>query len=944
MKTLTIIDTFGFFFRLFYALKNLKTHTNKPSGMVAGFANFIFSLKNEIKSDYLIFALDSKGKTFRSEIDPNYKINRTPPPTELLEQIPVCIEMIEKMGFKSASFEGYEADDIIASVVKECEKKDIFVRIITQDKDLYQLIKDGKSSIYSPISKNEYNEAACVEKYGVRPAQIKDFLALCGDSSDNIPGVKGIGAKGAKTLLDEFENIEGIYEHLNLVRNERTKMLLQEGKENAFLSKKLASLYESLDVSNLFEGASFSAFESSEPLLKVVDILKEYELNALLRKLRYEEFSQDTLNAKIKFQNANNLSAHELKILDTKKQETAVQALNNTNLNENLKDESLNAPNLNEISSKNLNQMSFEAVLLNDENKLFELLNSLEKNTPIAFDTETTGLDTKKAKIVGFSFCFNASRAFYVPVGHDVFVADKQISKEAAKRAVETIFSHFVIGHNLKYDFEIVRHNFGLNLPLNYADTMILAWLYNPALRVNMDDLAKRLFSYETLKFENLVKKGQNFANVELENACKYAAEDAFITLKFYEYFKINLEKNLQDLATNVEFPFIKIILMLENNGIKLDCASLESLMKKFSADIKEISEEIYTLAGERFNINSPKQVGEVLFAKLHLPSSKKNKSGVFSTDEKVLNELKDTHPVILKILDYRELAKLYSTYCEPLLSLALKDKNSRIYSSFLQTGTATGRLSSRDPNLQNIPAHGQYAKDYKTCFVAREGFSFLSLDYSQIELRMLAHFSGDEKLLKAFAHDEDIHARTAIMIFGHSDYNTRSIAKSINFGLIYGMGYRTLSKNLGIDAKLAKEYIEKYFSNFTSIKSYFEKVKASARKNGFISTLLGRKRYFDFANANAMMQAAYERESVNSILQGSAADIIKLASLEIAKHLDDEKRLILQIHDELIFEVKDEKLENFCNLAQNIMQNIVKLRLNLKTSSSWAKNWGDLK
>lgn len=884
MKTLTIIDTFGFFFRLYYALKNFKTTKGKASGMVAGFANFIYTLKHEFNSDYLIFALDSKGKTFRSEIDSNYKINRTPPPPELLEQIPICIEMIEKMGFKSASFEGYEADDIIASVVKECEHKDIFVRIITQDKDLYQLIKDGRTSIYSPISKNEYNEAACVEKYGVKPAQIRDFLALCGDSSDNIPGVKGIGAKGAKTLLDEFESLEGIYENLNLVRNERTRGLLKDGEQNAFLSKKLASLYENLDVSNLLVGAEFSKSED-EPLLKVLDILKEYELSALLKRLSIEQ-----------------------------------------------KD-----------GSKPLN-LGFKARLIVDENELFEILQNLDKESIIAFDTETTGLDSKSAQIVGFSFCVSESEAFYVPIAHSSFVAEKQVSKTAAKKALELIFSRFVVGHNLKYDFEIVRQNFALDLPLKYADTMILAWLKNPSLRVNMDDLAKRLFDYETIKFESVVKKGESFASVELESACKYAAEDAYITLRFYLYFLKNLEKELLDLARDVEFPFIKVILMLENNGIKLDCARLESLMKRFSSDIKDISEEIYTLAGERFNLNSPKQVGEVLFNRLNLESGKKNKSGAFSTDEKVLNELKDAHPVVAKILDYRELAKLYSTYCEPLLRLALKDSNSRIYSSFLQTGTATGRLSSKDPNLQNIPAHGQYAKDYKACFVAREGFSFLSLDYSQIELRMLAHFSGDAKLLQAFANDEDIHARTAVMIFGHSDYNTRSIAKSINFGLIYGMGYKTLSKNLNIDAKLAKSYIEKYFENFTSIKSYFDEVKAKARENGYITTLLGRKRYFDFAGANAMMQAAYERESVNSILQGSAADIIKLASLEIAKHLDDEKKLILQIHDELIFEVKDEKLENFCNLAQNIMQNIVKLRLNLKTSSSWAKNWGALK
>ncbi|EAL0621776.1 DNA polymerase I, partial [Campylobacter jejuni] len=865
--------------RLYYALKDFKNSQGQASGMISGFANFIYSLKNEHKSDYIVFALDSKGKTFRSEIDPNYKQNRTPPPPELLEQIPICIKMIEKMGFISVSQEGYEADDIIASFVKTCENRDIFVRIITQDKDLYQLIKDGKTSIYSPISKNDYDEAACLEKYGVKPNQIRDFLALCGDSSDNIPGVKGIGAKGAKTLLDEFGSIEGIYENLTLVRNERSRNLLLEGKENAFLSKKLASLYDNLEVQNLIEKATYP---DEEPLLKILEILEHYELNTLLKKLRQNPDNKD----------------------------------------------------------KNL---GFKATLVQDENKLFEILNTLDKESIIAFDTETTGLDTKEAKIVGFSFCMNENEAFYVPLTHNYLGVGEQISLQSAKKAIEVIFNHFVIGHNLKYDFKIIQNNFDLNLPQKYADTMILAWLKNPSLRVNMDDLALRLFNYETLHFESLVKKGENFASVELEKACKYAAEDAYITLRFYLYFLKNLETPLLELAKNCEFDFIKIIMMMEENGIKLDTNALEILMKKFENEIKNLSEEIYTLCEDRFNLNSPKQMGDILFEKLKLPSGKKGKTG-YSTDEKVLNILLDKHPVIAKILDYRELAKLYSTYCEPLLKLALKDKNSRIYSSFLQTGTATGRLSSKDPNLQNIPAHGQYAKDYKSCFVAKDGFSFISLDYSQIELRILAHFSEDEKLLNAFANDEDIHARTAIMIFGESNYETRSVAKSINFGLIYGMGYKTLSQNLKIEANLAKSYIEKYFENFTSIKKYFEKVKNEAKQNGFIVTLSGRKRYFDFENAKPMQIAMYERESINSILQGSAADVIKLAMLEINKELNEDKKLILQIHDELIFEVKDDLCENFVKKTRDIMENIVKLKVKLKTSSSIAKNWGDLK
>ena len=877
MKTLTVIDTFGLFFRLFYALKSLKNSKGKDSGMIKGFADFIYTLESEFQSDYIIFALDSKGEGVRNDIDKDYKSNRTEPPQELKEQLPICIQMIKDMGFAYFEKQRYEADDIIASVVRFCEDKDIFVRIISQDKDLYQLIKNDKVSIYSPISKNEYDEEACFEKYGVKPSKIRDFLALCGDSSDNIKGVKGIGAKGAKKLLDEFDTIEDIYTNLNLVRNERTKTLLMEGKNDAFVSKKLATLYDDLELDlNLNE-----CKKPDKPLLSVLKILEEYELNALLKRI-----------------NAKNI--------------------------------------------KNTTVTNYKSILINDENKLFEILEKLDKNTVIAFDTETTGLDSKTAKIVGFSFAINENEAFYVPLAHKNF--KEQISMQVAKKAIQMIFENFVVGHNLKYDFEIIERNFNLPLPEKYADTMILAWLKEPNSRINMDSLAKKFFNHDTIHFEDVVKKGENFSDIDINEACKYACEDAYISLKFYFYFLENLEKELFDIALRYEFPFIKTLLRMQQQGIKLDTSCLERLMRDFKDDIDKIKDEIYKLADENFNINSPQQVAFILFEKLSLKSSKKGKSGVLSTDEKVLQELINEHLIVKKILDYRELSKLYSTYCEPLLKLALKDNKSRIYSHFLQSGTATGRLSSKEPNLQNIPAHGKYAKSYKTAFVAEEGFSFLSIDYSQIELRMLAHFSEDEKLLNAFKNDEDIHSKTALMIFNEVNDKTRSIAKSINFGLIYGMGYKSLSKNLQIEAKDAKIYIERYFDNFTSIKTYFEKVKSEAKKNGFIKTLLGRKRYFNFSEVNAKILASYERESVNSILQGSAADVIKLAMLEIDKHLDSEKRLILQIHDELIFEVKDEIMQNFANFAENIMQNIVKLKVSLKTSSSIAKNWGDLK
>ncbi|PSM51624.1 DNA polymerase I, 5' -- 3' polymerase, 5' -- 3' and 3' -- 5' exonuclease [Campylobacter blaseri] len=875
MKTLTIIDTFGFFFRLYYAMSSLRNKEGKPSGMVYGFANFIANLESEFKSDYIIFALDSKGKTFRSEIDPNYKINRQTPPEALLEQLPVCIEMIEKMELCSIAYEGYEADDVIGSVVEAYKNDDMLINIVTHDKDLYQLISD-KVRIYSPAKKEIYDEAGCIEKYGVKPSQIRDFLAIVGDSSDNIPGVKGIGEKGAKKLLDQFKDIEDIYENLDKVANVRSRNLLIESKENAFLSKKLATIYKKLEIPNL----ELAKFPTQNPLLKIKDILAKYSLNRILSSLEAPKIKKDG---------------------------------------------------------------SFEDILIDSEEELERLLVDINEDTLVSFDTETTGVDSKIAKIVGFSFCFNEEKSYYVPLTHSYLGVPKQISLEFAKWAIAQIYKGHVIGHNLKYDFAIVKNNFDLNPPKNYIDTMIMAWLNDPGTSVGMDNLAKRLYDYNTVKFEKIVKKGETFADIDVKEATKYASEDAWITFKFYQTLKSLLDDNLLNLAKSLEFPFIEVLLFMEETGISIDRDLLRDMIAKLDVKLKALTNEIYELSGERFNINSTKQLGVVLFENLGLKAKKKTKTG-YSTDESVLSALVDEHPVIEKLLSYRELYKLQSTYTQPLLNLALKDENSRIYTSFLQTGTSTGRLSSKNPNLQNIPAHGSLAKQMRQCFVSKKGYSFISLDYSQIELRLLAHFSEDKALVEAFKNAEDIHARTAISIFGQSDSEKRAIAKSINFGLIYGMGANKLSNELGISRNDARDYIQRYFKAFSTIKDFLENIKTTSKELGYITTLLGRKRYFDFSSATPMQLAMYEREAVNTRFQGSAADIIKLAMVKFQPLLNDEIKMLLQIHDELIFEVKDELVDEFSKKAQNLMQNIYALKVPLVCSLDAAKNWGDLK
>ncbi|WP_096026713.1 DNA polymerase I [Campylobacter lanienae] len=874
MKTLTIIDTFGFFFRLYYAMSSLKTNDGKPSGMIHGFANFIANLKQDFNSDYIVFALDSGSKTFRNDIDPNYKANRSEAPKELKEQLPICIDMIEKMGLCSLRVDGYEADDIIASFIKNNPQNDLFIKVVTHDKDLYQLISD-RVNIYSPAKKELYDRDGCYEKYGVYPEHVRDFLALTGDSADNIPGVKGIGDKGAKKLLDEFGSIENLYENLNQVRNERTKNLLFDGKDSAIVSKKLATLYDGLQTPDL----SSAKFPDYNPLIKIQDILKEYSLNRLLATLKLEDRQKD---------------------------------------------------------------LSFEPILITDDRELEEILSDISSDTLIAFDTETTSLETKEAKIVGFSFCFNEQKSYYVPINHSYLGVPKMISQKAALWSIERIYSAFVVGHNLKYDFKVILNNFNLNPPKRYADTMIMAWLDDPSSSVGMDALAKKLYDYDTIKFENVVKRGDNFASVELESATKYAAEDAWVTLRFYNTFSKKLSSQMLKIAYDIEFDFILTLLDMEANGIAVNRVKLRNLIDQNEIALDEIKGEIYKLCGMKFNINSTKQLGQVLFDELKLPSKKSTKTG-YSTDESVLKELSDAHPSIAKILEYRELYKLQSTYCEPILNLALKDENSRVYTSFIHTGTATGRLASKNPNLQNIPARGSYAKLFRSVFEARDGYSFLSLDYSQIELRLLAHFSGDSALISAFKSGEDIHAKSAINIFGELNDINRSIAKSINFGLIYGMGVNKLSSDLGIDKKAAKEYIARYFAAFSSVKEYLQSIKDQAKSDGFVQTLIGRRRYFDFSNASPMQLAMYEREAVNTKFQGSAADIIKLSMLKIGKILSDEK-MLLQIHDELIFEVKDEKVDEFGLKIAKIMSEIVSLNVPLVVNYNVAKNWGELK
>lgn len=904
--TVTIIDTFGFFFRSFYALPPLTNRHGFPTGLLTGFINFIASLHKDHGSDYLIFALDAKGPSFRAQIDPNYKANRSPAPEELIKQLPVAIDWIDKMGYKSLSQSGFEADDMIASVVRQARAHGFLVRIVSHDKDLYQLIDDDRVVLVDAITKKVMNECHCEEKYGVHPRQFIDYQSLIGDTADNVPGVKGIGKVTAQKLLTQFETLDAIYARLDEVAPPRIRGLLETYKEDAFRSRKLVRLKD-----DVFDSLDFSKFAMhfENPFLPIYDDLVHYEMNAALR----------TLKAKALFDESQS------------KGDTIIKV------------EKMVIP-----KCDNLDGCS---VLIDNDEALHHLIQTLPHNALIAFDTETTGLDATKDHLVGFSFSTDGKNGYYVPMKHSYLGVGDQVSSEAAAQAIQAIFERRVIGHNIKFDLHFVTRFLEVDRLNIYADTMVMAWLTDSARSLSMDNLSQNLLHHEMIHFKDTVKKGENFASVAIEDACKYAGEDAYITYRLYEVLREQLllkgGQDALDEAFNVEFPFTMTLLGMEDAGIAVDTAVLETFKKEVALEIATLTEQIHSACGTVFNLNSPKQLGVILFETLNLPHGKKTKTG-YSTDEQVLDGLKNEHLVIPMLLQYREYHKLYSTYIEPLIALAQNDFASRIYTSFVQTGTATGRLSSKNPNLQNIPVKTALGMRIREAFVAPTGKKLIGIDYSQIELRLLAHFSQDSVLVNAFNEGHDIHMQTAIALFGETEAaSKRNIAKTVNFGLLYGMGQKKLSDTLGITTKEAKEIIERYFETFPSVKGYFSGIVEQAKELGYVETLLHRRRYFDFGSATPMLKAAYERESVNTVFQGSASDLIKLSMNKIDTMIRAEglrARMLLQIHDELIFEVDEDVSEEYASRFVDVMENILELHVPLKTSMHIGNHWGELK
>ncbi|GAA6817824.1 DNA polymerase I [Helicobacter pylori] len=883
--TLALIDTFAYLFRSYYMGAKNKPLTNDkgfPTGLLTGLVGMVKKFYKDRKNmPFIVFALESQTKTKRAEKLGEYKQNRKDAPKEMLLQIPIALEWLQKMGFTCVEVSGFEADDVIASLATLSPYK---TRIYSKDKDFNQLLSD-KIALFD--GKTEFLAKDCVEKYGILPSQFTDYQGIVGDSSDNYKGVKGIGSKNAKELLQRLGSLEKIYENLDLAKNLLSPKMYQaliQDKGSAFLSKELATLERGCIKEFDF---SSCAFPSENPLLKIKDELKEYGFISTLRDL---ENSPTPL------------------ILDN------TPLLENTPVSD-------NAPKKSRM------------IVLENTASLSAFLEKLKKTNARIF--MRLALDKEK-KVLALAFLYE-DQGYFLPLEEALF---SPFSLEFLQNAFFKMLQHAqIIGHDLKPLLSFLKAKYQVSLEnIRIQDTQILAFLKNPE-KVGFDEVLKEylkeeLIPHEKIKDFKTKSKAGKLEQLDMElNALK----------RLCEYFeKGGLEEGLLALAREVETPFVKVLMGMEFQGFKIDAPYFKRLEQEFKNELHVLERQILDLIGVDFNLNSPKQLSEILYEKLELPQNKSH-----STDEKSLLKILDKHPSIALILEYRELNKLFNTYTTPLLRL--KDKDDKIHTTFIQTGTATGRLSSHSPNLQNIPVRSPKGLLIRKGFIASsKEYCLLGVDYSQIELRLLAHFSQDKDLMDAFLKGRDIHLETSKALFGEDlAKEKRSIAKSINFGLVYGMGSKKLSETLNIPLNEAKSYIEAYFKRFPSIKDYLNRMKEEILKTSKAFTLLGRYRVFDFTGANDYIKGNYLREGVNAIFQGSASDLLKLGMLKVSERFKNNPsvRLLLQVHDELIFEIEEKNALELQREIQRILNDeVYPLRVPLETSAFIAKRWNELK
>lgn len=916
-----LIDGHALAYRTYFALTSggtsrFQTNSGEPTAGIFGFVSVILKILDTDKPDYLAVAFDT-GKTFRNDLFPEYKATRAKMPDDLKPQIERIRQLIDAFPFPRLEMEGYEADDVLGSVAKHAVEKGLGVKIITGDRDLLQLVTDSvivnlagaklaDAKDYAPNDVKEY--------LGVLPEQVVDYKALVGDQSDNIPGVAGVGEKTAVSLLNQYPTLEEIYSHLDELPA-RVKTRLEAGKDSAEMSRTLAEIRTDLPITLDLEKARIDQFDKDA----VLEIFRELEFRTLTT--RFLSICGQAIPAK---------AASQLNLFG----EPVT---------------SIGHPAEADIKTK----------IVDTPDTLDKLVKLLHEVDMVALDTETTSTDPMKAELVGISLAVNPQEGYYIPVGHRG--GEPQLPESKVVSALKPLLESKALkiaGHNLKYDWLVLAQH-GIDIPEVHFDTMIAEWLVNPSSHnLGLKDMAEVYLHKHMTHIEELIGKGKNqisMAEVAVEKAAPYAAADAAITYALVPALTEKLEKhNATDLFHTLEMPLVTVLGRMEQTGITLDEPFFKQMAGELNQRLVEIEQQITESIGYSLNINSTQQLSKALFETLKLePPDRRQKtaSGLYSTAAEVLELIRHQHPVVGMILEYRELAKLKSTYVDTL-PLQVNPKTGRVHTSYNQTGSVTGRLASSEPNLQNIPVRTDLGRKVRNGFVAGEGMVFLSVDYSQIELRIVAHMAQDEAMLNAFRNGQDIHAATAAAInnipLSQVTKSQRSRAKAINFGLIYGMSSFGLSRSAEITLAEAEDFVRAYFNQFPGVKKYLDSVRQQAARQGYVETLLGRKRYFpNLQNqTNVNIRNREEREAINAPVQGTAADIIKLAMLKLPGALQQsalKARIVLQVHDELLLECPAQELAETARVVQQVMEHAYTLSIPLETDARSGKNWGEL-
>ena len=890
---IVLVDGSSYLYRAFHVpqLQRLTNSRGEMTGAIYGVINMLRKLREDYQPEYMGVVFDAKGKTFRHDLYEDYKATRPPMPDDLKRQIEPLHEIVKAMGFKLIIEPGVEADDVIGTLTRQAAKKNLPMVVSTGDKDMAQLVDDNVTLI-NTMSNTVMNRDTVEEKFGVKPEQIIDYLALMGDTSDNIPGVPKVGPKTAAKWLQQYGSLDNLIAHADEIKG-KVGESLRASLEQLPLSRELTTIRDDLKL-------DFSLDD-----LKIGEADTE-KLRELFTELEFRSWLDELDGGAEQKQGARK-------------------------------------------------QADYETVL--DKKTFDRWLKKLGKAKQFAFDTETTSLDYMQARAVGVSFAIKPGEAAYVPFAHDYADAPAQLTEDEVLGALKPLLQSgkpVVIGQNLKYDAHVLL-NHGISLDSIADDTMLMSYVLDSTQRHDMDNMALRLLGHNTIHFEEIAGKGAKqltFNQIDLEQAGPYAAEDADITLQLHQKLLAELkkEKTLYKVYREIELPLLPVLQRIERNGVKVDVAMLQKQSEELAQRMQEVQQKVYDIAGEEFNLSSPKQLGKVLFEKLEIPATKKTKTGQYSTAEDVLQELADDgYEMPALILQYRSLSKLKSTYTDKLPQ-QVNPQTGRVHTSYNQTVAATGRLSSTDPNLQNIPVRTEEGRRIRQAFIADEGKRIVAADYSQIELRIMAHLSGDKALLKAFAEGVDIHKATAAEVFGvpleEVESEQRRAAKAINFGLIYGMSAFGLAKQLGIGRFEAQDYVDLYFQRYPGVKKYMDETREKAHQQGYVETVFGRRLYLPEINSRNGMRRQYaERTAINAPMQGTAADIIKRAMIAVDAALAKSKldaKVIMQVHDELVVEVDARQVDAISELLKEHMQAAAELKVPLVVDVGVGDNWDE--